>query len=214
MSLLLTDEEKVRVRHHLGCGQQMTSFKSASGRVRWKCRACVARKMREWRQTDVGGASVKKTQTKWLAKNTSYERERARRRYKNDSKYRARTRASSIKWSKKNPAYYALAAHNRRALAAKAGRMVTREQWDVIVEVYRCRCAYCGAKAKLTVDHVVALSKGGTHAPANLAPACKSCNSKKGTRDLDQLTTEVQTRFAMVQARALPFIALEMRLLS
>lgn len=46
-------------------------------------------------------------------------------------------------------------------------------------------CAYCGCtipEDKLTVDHVIPVSKGGTDKFANLALACFSCNHRK--RDL------------------------------
>lgn len=39
-------------------------------------------------------------------------------------------------------------------------------------------CVYCGAKAD-SVDHVIPLSKGGTHNIDNLVPCCMSCNRKK-----------------------------------
>jgi 5-methylcytosine-specific restriction endonuclease McrA len=32
------------------------------------------------------------------------------------------------------------------------------------------------------MDHILALSKGGEHCATNIAPACKPCNSKKGSR--------------------------------
>jgi 5-methylcytosine-specific restriction endonuclease McrA len=41
-------------------------------------------------------------------------------------------------------------------------------------------CFYCGRPAT-TADHVVPVSKGGGSA-ANLVPACKPCNSRKGNR--------------------------------
>ncbi|GAC1375750.1 MAG: hypothetical protein NVSMB4_04140 [Acidimicrobiales bacterium] len=41
-------------------------------------------------------------------------------------------------------------------------------------------CAYCTAPPT-SVDHVVPLSRGGTNWEGNLAPACRSCNSSKGT---------------------------------
>lgn len=40
-------------------------------------------------------------------------------------------------------------------------------------------CFYCGAKGKMTVDHVVAIARGGTDSIGNLVSACKSCNSQK-----------------------------------
>jgi len=46
-------------------------------------------------------------------------------------------------------------------------------------------CAYCSA-TPTSVDHVVPLSRGGTHWEGNLVPACKRCNSSKGTRLLTE----------------------------
>jgi hypothetical protein len=48
---------------------------------------------------------------------------------------------------------------------------------------YRCR--YCGKQLTLqtvTLDHVVAISKGGGHEFENLVAACLDCNSKKNGR--------------------------------
>jgi 5-methylcytosine-specific restriction endonuclease McrA len=44
------------------------------------------------------------------------------------------------------------------------------------------RCYYCGLERKLTQDHVVPLSKGGSHSKDNVVAACRSCNSSKGDR--------------------------------
>lgn len=46
-------------------------------------------------------------------------------------------------------------------------------------------CYICGDKPtgfNLTLDHIVPVSKGGTHTPDNLRVACRSCNSRKGVR--------------------------------
>jgi 5-methylcytosine-specific restriction endonuclease McrA len=42
-------------------------------------------------------------------------------------------------------------------------------------------CAYCSNVAT-TVDHVIPLSRGGTNFEGNLVPACRRCNSSKGTK--------------------------------
>jgi len=44
---------------------------------------------------------------------------------------------------------------------------------------YGHACWRCGAWAG-TVDHVVAVALGGTHALSNLRPACQKCNSSTG----------------------------------
>ncbi|RLP68380.1 HNH endonuclease [Mycetocola reblochoni] len=46
---------------------------------------------------------------------------------------------------------------------------------------YRCR--YCGDDEQLTVDHVVAWSRGGSDELDNLQTLCLSCNSRKGDSD-------------------------------
>ena len=49
----------------------------------------------------------------------------------------------------------------------------------------RFRCQYCGARKaahELTLDHITPRSRRGGSAPENLATACVSCNTRKGSR--------------------------------
>jgi len=48
------------------------------------------------------------------------------------------------------------------------------------------RCAYCGRKAD-TIDHVVPRSRGGEHSWENCVAACRSCNSRKADKMLDEI---------------------------
>jgi len=48
------------------------------------------------------------------------------------------------------------------------------------------KCQYCGATKKLTIDHIIPKSKGGTDDWDNLVVACSSCNTKKGNKLLEQ----------------------------
>jgi len=45
-------------------------------------------------------------------------------------------------------------------------------------------CIYCGAKGKLTVEHMIPLSRGGPDHPDNAVLVCGHCNSLKGDRRL------------------------------
>lgn len=45
------------------------------------------------------------------------------------------------------------------------------------------RCKHCGLTGDLTVDHILAESKGGSSNEENLQTLCRSCNSKKGVSD-------------------------------
>jgi len=51
-------------------------------------------------------------------------------------------------------------------------------------------CQYCGIRLsdkKLTIDHVLPLSKGGRHSWENVVAACAPCNNKKGDRTPEQV---------------------------
>lgn len=44
------------------------------------------------------------------------------------------------------------------------------------------RCANCGAGGRLTLDHRIPLSRGGTWKRGNLQLLCDKCNSEKADR--------------------------------
>lgn len=76
-----------------------------------------------------------------------------------------------------------VAFRNKQARARKYNAPIcdlSLSQWREIKEHYGHRCVYCHRKmARLTMDHIIPLTKGGSHTVANIVPACRSCNSKK-----------------------------------
>ena len=77
-------------------------------------------------------------------------------------------------------------ANNRRRHGRKAeGAGVSVAEYREIVAIFDGACAYCGEPAD-TVDHVIPLSRGGQHDPANLVPACRACNFEKHTKTFDE----------------------------
>lgn len=85
----------------------------------------------------------------------------------------------------------------RRARKASAPvNDLTAAQWLEIKALYGQRCAYCGVyHERLTQDHVIPLSKDGPHTASNIVPACRKCNSKKGTKPMQALP--LNARFVM-----------------
>lgn len=65
---------------------------------------------------------------------------------------------------------------------AKARKLRKTSWWQR--KISQGSCYYCGKPTKpadLTMDHIVPLTRGGRSSKANLAPACKDCNTKKKT---------------------------------
>ncbi len=46
-------------------------------------------------------------------------------------------------------------------------------------------CGYKEPEIKLTLDHVIPLSKGGRNIIDNIQPLCLACNDSKGTKNTD-----------------------------
>lgn len=65
--------------------------------------------------------------------------------------------------------------------------MYSHQHWKETVIFFGGECAYCGKTMRkgerLTRDHLVPLSKGGTTTQDNIVPACAACNSTKGATE-------------------------------
>lgn len=97
---------------------------------------------------------------------------------KNKAKYREQHKL----WLQNKPGYNAskVKAYNLR----KSGTKVFEISASTIVAMRKKSCFYCGKQNAGTIDHVIPLSRGGTHSIGNLVPACHSCNSRKNNRFL------------------------------
>ena len=94
-------------------------------------------------------------------------------------------------WRRANPEKVSAIDKLRRARTLGAVGSCTWAQWKAIQVAYAGLCAYCGKKpAALSQDHVIPLSRGGSHTPENIVPACRSCNSRKGARPPTRLPTK------------------------
>lgn len=106
--------------------------------------------------------------------------------YANVEAKRAYARAynrEARKRSQYDPVQTAVYYQQRRARKVSAdNRRVTKADIRRLYERQDGRCLACGKDARLTVDHLIPLSRGGRHAIGNLAGLCGGCNSSK--RDL------------------------------
>lgn len=84
------------------------------------------------------------------------------------------------KWKGGIPDAYFTTQYNIRK--SKAEGLHTITEWALLKEEYYHTCPSCGRQEpeiKLTKDHIIPLSKGGSNFISNIQPLCRKCNSKK-----------------------------------
>ena len=104
-------------------------------------------------------------------------------------RHRAKLAAQQAAYIRAHPEIMYMAQERRRARKMQAPVCdFTRQQWRAMKDLYGHCCAYCCQQfARLTMDHIVPLSRGGGHTWVNIVPACHSCNARKGTKCLQPI---------------------------
>lgn len=120
----------------------------------------------------------------------SHREEGNRRAREWQAKYRAQNpeehRAKQREWRRNNPETYVAKNHRYQTNKTQAGGSYTKEEWLSLIEKFGNKCLCCRrSDVKLTVDHVVPVSRGGTSNIDNLQPLCKPCNIRKHDRTID-----------------------------
>lgn len=94
------------------------------------------------------------------------------------------------RWAMREGARKYIAKHYRhRMWVYKAYQAGTRNPASLVRDdVEKLRrgdvCAYCGEVGRTTSDHILPKSRGGPDAGDNIVRSCRSCNSRKGSKDL------------------------------
>lgn len=83
--------------------------------------------------------------------------------------------------------YHRQKTQRRKAiLRAQTALHVSSKQLCARFSQFGNRCAYCGASGDMQIEHVIPISKGGTHAIGNIVPACQNCNLSKRDKEAEQ----------------------------
>jgi 5-methylcytosine-specific restriction endonuclease McrA len=69
--------------------------------------------------------------------------------------------------------------NNNRDRKCKAGGKLTRAEWRAILAKQDGLCFDCGERRRMTIGHLVPISKGGSHNAANIVAQCMACNLKQ-----------------------------------
>ena len=80
-----------------------------------------------------------------------------------------------------------------RAVGVRAGK-ISAEEWAQVLHNFDNACAYCRATGvDLEIEHLTPLkhpTTPGLHELGNVAPACRSCNARKGLKRLEEFMPE------------------------
>lgn len=164
------------------------------------CRDCQNKITRKWKKDN--RQHVRKYDKLWWKKHPALKAAKFHRNYERN---KAKRHQQSKNWNYLNPEKRRMIRkswqqRNKSKIAdyqiIRCARMhnapiVEKIDRQIIIERDNSTC-YLWCKRKLpphmiTLDHVVPLSRGGTHTYDNLRVACQSCNSRKNAKLLEEL---------------------------
>lgn len=112
----------------------------------------------------------------------------------------------SRKWTKSNMDKIRNCNRTQRALrkfALLADKSATAKEVKAWIDSQKPICAYCSAELsenQIQLDHIMPLSKGGSHTIDNFAISCKSCNCSKGNKTLDEFIIYKELHLKLIEA--------------
>lgn len=102
-------------------------------------------------------------------------------------RHREQENQRSLAYAKANPDRINAIVAKRRARKLNAEGSYTEEDVKRILLKQENKC-FCGTDITIgyTIDHIVPLARGGSNWPSNIQGMCKSCNSSKGIKTMDE----------------------------
>jgi hypothetical protein len=101
-------------------------------------------------------------------------------------RYKLRRKASRLRTREQDHQRHRAYQSLKRSSRKQAIIPLTQHQWEMRLKIWDGLCAYCGERKGSSMDHVLALSKGGLDEAANIVPACTFCNSSKQNKPVKE----------------------------
>ena len=159
--------------------------KASRDGLAYRCKQCSNATSSKWalenpdRVREIKAKSLEKCGRTYTEEQLENRRRAAQKRRQDDPE---KHRKQDAEYRQNNPDKVKSARQKRRAFESKAVGTCTAEQLRARFDYYDNRCAYCGCGGPMEADHQIPLSRGGTNWPANMVPACRSCNASKGSK--------------------------------
>jgi hypothetical protein len=166
---------------------EFDEYKNSAGNrsFRSRCKPCFKTYNQEYSETHKEQRNEISRQ--WARENAERIREQSRQRYAQDPE---RFRQKAQEWRADNLHVKADGESRRRARLRDCPRIEKINRYEIIKRD-NATCYLCLRRLPMwaiTLDHVIPLAKGGSHITDNLRVACRSCNSSKGARLLEEIT--------------------------
>lgn len=142
-----------------------------------QCKKCVSKKAKE-KYNDITKTLKQKRKERYYAD----REENIRKAIEWGRKNKEKRDIAKRKWREKNKELTNHLTRSYNYRRKKALGSHTLQEWLDLCKKHNNKCAYCKKDCKLTEDHIIPLSKGGSNNIENIQPLCVSCNSKKGNK--------------------------------
>lgn len=141
--------------------------------------------LKKWLKTEKGRQYLRKNKEylkKWRRDNKEKWQE-----YKKEWKKRdpEKKRREDREWNKRHREYRNFMDMIRRMRLKNIEGSFTLKEWRQKKKEFRYTCPICGRKEpeiKLSIDHIIPITKNGTNWILNIQPLCRSCNSRKNNK--------------------------------
>lgn len=129
------------------------------------------------------GESLKRTKHRYRARYNAAIRNNPK-----TKEYQVRYRKSEVGQAKRR----ASASTRRAAKVATASPTIYKYLEDLVLNKHLHNCPYCPSTDNLSIDHIVPLSRGGTHTEDNVELVCLECNIRKGNKTKEEFIQFLQ----------------------
>lgn len=146
------------------------------------CKKCGTSK---WKKSGHCIECKRESNKQWSSRNSEKEKESKRKWKKNNPE---KVKGDNRRWHRSNKDKKRMYENIRRTRKSGAGGSFTTSEFRDLCNQYNNMCVCCGKSTKLTADHIVPVSKGGSSNITNMQPLCQPCNSRKKDKTKDYRT--------------------------